>query len=171
MIQIRALTEALSSRQVEDLSALLIDAVEGGASLGFLKPLEIERAQAYWKKVAQAVEAGDKALLVAEIEGAILGTVQVVLDMPQNQPHRGEISKMIVHTRVRQLGLGMRLLEAAEDRARLAGKSLLVLDTQTGSAAEHLYRKAGYSPLPPLPDYALTPDGELAPTTIFWKRI
>ena len=171
MIQVRALTEALSPRQAEDLSALLIDAVEGGASLGFLKPLEIERAQAYWEKVAHAVEAGDKALLVAEIEGAILGTVQVVLDMPQNQPHRGEISKMIVHTKVRQLGLGMRLLEAAEDRARLAGKSLLVLDTQTGSAAEHLYRKAGYSPLPPLPDYALTPDGDLAPTTIFWKRI
>jgi ribosomal protein S18 acetylase RimI-like enzyme len=91
--------------------------------------------------------------------------------MPQNQPHRGEISKMIVHTKVRQLGLGVRLLGAAEERAQLAGKSLLVLDTQTGSAAEHLYLKAGYCPLPPLPDYALTPDGMLAPTTIFWKRI
>jgi GNAT superfamily N-acetyltransferase len=121
--------------------------------------------------VSKAVQAGDKALLVAEIEGAILGTVQVVLDMPQNQPHRGEVSKMIVHTKVRQLGLGMRLLVAAEERAHVAGKSLLVLDTQTGSAAEHLYQKAGYTPLPPLPDYALTPDGVLAPTTIFWKRI
>jgi len=171
VIQIRALTEALSPRLAEDLSALLIDAVEGGASLGFLKPLDLERAQVYWESVARAVKAGDKALLVAEIEGAIVGTVQVVLDMPQNQPHRGEISKMIVHTKVRQLGLGMRLLEAAEERARFAGKSLMVLDTQTGSAAEHLYKKAGYSPLPPLPDYALTPDGELAPTTIFWKRI
>jgi GNAT superfamily N-acetyltransferase len=133
--------------------------------------MELERARAYWQNVSQSVQAGDKALLVAEIEGAILGTVQVVLDMPQNQPHRGEISKMIVHTKVRQLGLGMRLLGAAEDRAQLAGKSLLVLDTQTGSAAEHLYRKAGYSPLPPLPDYALTPDGVLAATTIFWKRV
>ncbi|MFY7759822.1 GNAT family N-acetyltransferase [Aquidulcibacter sp.] len=170
-MQIRAVTEAPDPHQLADLCALLIDAVEGGASLGFLKPLDEARARTYWESVSKAVQAGDKALLVAEIEGAILGTVQVVLDMPQNQPHRGEISKMIVHTRVRQLGLGMRLLEAAEDRARLAGKSLLMLDTQTGSAAEHLYRKAGYSPLPPLPDYALTPDGELAPTTIFWKRI
>lgn len=170
-MQIRALTEAIDPRQLEDLCALLIDAVEGGASLGFLKPMDLERAQTYWESVSKAVLAGEKALLVAEIEGAILGTVQVVLDMPQNQPHRGEISKMIVHTKVRQLGLGMRLLGASEERAQLAGKSLLVLDTQTGSAAEHLYRKAGYSPLPPLPDYALTPDGVLAPTTIFWKRI
>lgn len=170
-MHIRALTEALDPRQLEDLSALLIDAVEGGASLGFLTPMGPERAQTYWEGVSKAVQAGDKALLVAEIEGAILGTVQVVLDMPQNQPHRGEISKMIVHTKVRQLGLGMRLLLAAEERARIAGKSLLVLDTQTGSAAEHLYLKAGYSPLPPLPDYALTPDGVLSPTTIFWKRI
>jgi GNAT superfamily N-acetyltransferase len=170
-MQIRAVTEALDPRQLEDLSALLIDAVEGGASLGFLTPMDPERAQTYWEGVSKAVQAGDKALLVAEIEGAILGTVQVVLDMPQNQPHRGEISKMIVHTKVRQLGLGMRLLLAAEERARIAGKSLLVLDTQTGSAAEHLYQKAAYTPLPPLPDYALTPDGVLAPTTIFWKRI
>jgi len=170
-MQIRALTEALDPRQLEDLCALLIDAGEGGASLGFLKPMEPERARAYWEGVSKAVQVGDKALLVAEVEGAILGTVQVVLEMPQNQPHRGEISKMIVHTQVRQLGLGMRLLVAAEERAHIAGKSLLVLDTQTGSAAEHLYRKAGYSPLPPLPDYALTPDGMLAPTTIFWKRI
>ena len=170
-MQISAVTEAPDPHQLEDLCALLIDAVEGGASLGFLKPLDEARARTYWEGVSKAVQAGDKALLVAEIGGAILGTVQVVLDMPQNQPHRGEISKMIVHTRVRQLGLGMRLLEAAEERARFAGKSLMMLDTQTGSAAEHLYKKAGYSPLPPLPDYALTPDGELAPTTIFWKRI
>ncbi|MEY3233686.1 GNAT family N-acetyltransferase [Aquidulcibacter sp.] len=170
-MQIRAVTEAPDPHQLEDLCALLIDAVEGGASLGFLKPLDEARARTYWEGVSKAVQAGDKALLVAEIGGAILGTVQVVLDMPQNQPHRSEISKMIVHTRVRQLGLGMRLLEAAEERARFAGKSLMMLDTQTGSAAEHLYKKAGYSPLPPLPDYALTPDGELAPTTIFWKRI
>jgi len=170
-MQIRTLSKAPDPRQLEDLCALLIDAVEGGASLGFLKPMEPERARAYWETAARAVQAGDKALLVAEIEGAILGTVQVVLEMPQNQPHRGEISKMIVHTQVRQLGLGMRLLVAAEERAHIAGKSLLVLDTQTGSAAEHLYRKAGYTPLPPLPDYALTPDGVLAPTTIFWKRI
>jgi GNAT superfamily N-acetyltransferase len=170
-MQIRALTEALDPRQLEDLCALLIDAVEGGASLGFLTPMGPERAQTYWEGVSRAVQAGDKALLVAEIEGAILGTVQVVLDMPQNQPHRSEISKMIVHRRVRQLGLGMRLLQAAEERASLAGKSLLVLDTQTGSAAERLYTKAGYMPLPPLPDYALTPDGVLAATTIFWKRI
>eukprot|EP01041_Mallomonas_annulata_P035631 gene35631-58618_t len=114
----------------------------GGASLGFLTPMDPERAQTYWEGVSKAVQAGDKALLVAEIEGAILGTVQVVLDMPQNQPHRGEVSKMIVHTKVRQLGLGMRLLVAAEERAHVAGKSLLVLDTQTGSAAEHLYQKA-----------------------------
>ena len=170
-MHIRALTEAPDPRQLDDLCALLIDAVEGGASLGFLKPLDLERARTYWESVSRAVQAGDKALLVAEIDGAILGTVQVVLDMPQNQPHRGEISKMIVHRRVRQLGLGTRLLDAAEERASLAGKSLLVLDTQTGSAAERLYTKAGYMPLPPLPDYALTPDGVLAATTIFWKRI
>ncbi len=170
-MQIRSVRDPLSGPELDDLTSLLMDTVEGGASLGFLKPLDEARARTYWEGVSKVVQAGDKALLVAEIGGAILGTVQVVLDMPQNQPHRGEVSKMIVHTKVRQLGLGMRLLEAAEDRARFAGKSLLVLDTQTGSAAEHLYKKAGYSPLPPLPDYALTPEGTLAPTTIFWKRI
>lgn len=170
-MHIRAVTSALSAPERDDLTSLLIDAVEGGASLGFLKPLDEARAQSYWDGVSRAVAQGEKALLVAEIGGAILGTVQLVLDMPQNQPHRGEISKMIVHSRVRQLGLGTRLLAAAEDRARQGGKSLLVLDTQTGSPAEHLYTKAGYSPLPPLPDYALTPDGIPAATTIFWKRI
>jgi ribosomal protein S18 acetylase RimI-like enzyme len=170
-MQIRAVTDPLSGRELDDLTSLLVDSVEGGASLGFLKPLDEAQARIYWEGVSNAVQAGQKALLVAEIGGAILGTVQVVLDMPQNQPHRGEISKMIVHTKVRQLGLGTRLLEAGEDRARLAGKSLLVLDTQTGSAGERLYTKAGFTPLPPLPDYALTPDGVLAATTIFWKRI
>ena len=170
-MHIRSVRDPLLGPELDDLTSLLMDAVEGGASLGFLKPLDEARARTYWEGVSKAVQAGDKALLVAEIGGAILGTVQVVLDMPQNQPHRGEISKMIVHTKVRQLGLGMRLLGAAEERARFAGKSLMVLDTQTGSAAEHLYKKAGYSPLPPLPDYALTPEGTLAPTTIFWKRI
>ena len=170
-MQIRRVSEPLSGSELDDLTSLLVDAVENGASLGFLKPMEEARARTYWEGVSQAVQAGDKALLVAEIGGAILGTVQVVLDMPQNQAHRGEVSKMIVHSKVRQLGLGTRLLDAAEERARFAGKSLLVLDTQTGSAAEHLYRKAGYSPLPPLPDYELTPDGELAATTFFSKRI
>ena len=170
-MQIRKVSEPLSSPELDDLTSLLVGAVENGASLGFLKPLEEARARTYWEGVCQAVQHGDKALLVAEIGEAILGTVQVVLDMPQNQPHRGEVSKMIVHSKVRQVGLGTRLLDSAEEWARYAGKSLLVLDTQTGSAAEHLYRKAGYNPLPPLPDYALTPGGVLAATTIFWKRI
>jgi GNAT superfamily N-acetyltransferase len=170
-MQIRRITSLLKARELAGLSSLLIDAVNGGASLGFLRPLQQSRAQSYWHAVSNSVASGEKALLVAEDEGVVLGTVQVVLSQPENQPHRAEISKMIVHTLARQQGLGMRLLSTAEQVAQQADKSLLVLDTQTGSAAERLYTKAGFTPLPPLPDYALTPDGVLAPTTIFWKRI
>ena len=134
---------AVEEAQVDELAAVLIDCVEGGASVSFMLPLARERAVAFWRGVARGVAAGHRALLVAEDAAGICGTVQLVFDLPENQPHRGDLAKMLVHRRARRQGLGAALVRAAEATARDCGKSLLVLDTVTGSDAERLYAKLG----------------------------
>jgi GNAT superfamily N-acetyltransferase len=120
---------------------VLIDCVEGGASVSFMAPLSQERADGFWQGVAEGVAAGERILLVAEDRaGGIVGTVQVVLRQPENQPHRADISKMLVHRRARRQGIGAALMQGAEDAARGAGKTVLVLDTVTGSDGERLLR-------------------------------
>ena len=162
-----------ASERIAELSAVLIDCVEGGASVSFMAPLTRERADRFWRGVADGVAAGDRLLLVAEDRSSreIVGTVQVVFAGPENQPHRGDVAKMLVHRSARRQGLGALLLRAAEQAALQAGKTLLVLDTVTGSDAERLYGRLGWTRVGVVPDYALWPDGRLCDTTFFYKRL
>jgi len=158
--------------QIEQLAALLVDCVEGGASVSFMLPLSHAHAAAFWRRVAAGVAAGERALLVAEdAAGRIVGTVQLVLAQPDNQPHRADVAKMLVHRSARRQGLGAALMRAAEDAARAAGKTLLVLDTVTGGDAERLYARLGWQRVGEIPDYALWPGGGLCGTTVFYRRV
>ena len=127
------------------LAGVLADCVEGGASVSFLQPLGRERALAFWRRVAASAAAGERVLLVAEDEAGICGTVQVILDLPENQPHRADVSKMLVHRRARRQGLGAALMRAAEAHARALGRSLLVLDTASADAERPMHGSAGAS--------------------------
>lgn len=156
---------------VAALADLLVDVVDGGASVGFLAPLARDRARAFWETVRLAAERGERVVLVAEDGAGLIGTVQVVLAMPENQPHRGDVAKMLVHPRARRRGVGAALLQAAESEARAAGKSLLVLDTVTGSDADRLYTRLGWRRVGEIPGYALLPRGGLAGTTVFYREL
>jgi GNAT superfamily N-acetyltransferase len=167
----------LSPREAKErigaLSAVLIDCVEGGASVGFMAPLSQDRANAFWRGVAEGVTAGERILLAAR-DGSgrqIIGTVQVVLRQPENQPHRAGIAKMLVHRRARNRGVGAALMRSAEEAARAAGKTVLVLDTVTGSNAERLYTRLGWQKSGIIPNYALWPQGGFCDTTVFYKQI
>lgn len=162
---------AVDDAHLEALAGVLIDCVEGGASVSFMLPLSRERAMAFWRGVAGGVAAGHRALLVAEDAGGICGTVQLIFDLPENQPHRGDLAKMLVSRRARKQGLGAALVRAAEATARQCGKSLLVLDTVTGSDAERLYAKLGWQRVGEIPRYALWPQGGFCSTTVFYRDL
>jgi len=154
------------------LADVLIDCVEGGASVSFMWPLPRPKALAFWHGVLDSARCGARVLLVGEDSaGQVQGTVQVVLNMPDNQPHRGDISKLLVHRRARGFGLGAALMRAAENAAREAGRSLLVLDTVSGGDAERLYARLGWQRLGVIPGYALWPNGGLCDTTYFYKAL
>ncbi len=160
-----------SDTQLHDLAELLLDCVEGDASVGFMHPLSRERALAFWRGVAEGVARGERALLVAEdAAGGVVGTVQVVLEQPDNQPHRGDVAKMLVHRRARRQGLGALLMQAAEALAVQQGKTLLVLDTASADA-ERLYERQGWQRCGVIPGFALWPRGGLCPTTIYFKPL
>ena len=161
----------LDEREIDELAEVLIDCIDGDAGVSFLHPLAPDRARAFWQDVATAVEAGDRAVLVAEDDEGIVGTVQLVLAQPENQPHRADLSKMLVHRRGRRRGLGAALLEAAEETARDCGKTLVVLDTNTGSDAERLYASHGWVRVGEIPDFSVQPRGGLRATTVFYKRL
>ncbi len=156
--------------QIRALAELLVDCVEGGASVSFLSPLSLDKAAAFWSRVAAATARGERALLVAEEAGGIIGTVQLILDLPENQPHRADLSKMLVHNRARRQGVAAAMLRAAEELARELGKSLLVLDTASAVAAR-LYARLGWERVGIVPDYALLPGGGLCDTTFFYRRL
>jgi len=172
-IAIRPLSPREAREQVGALSAVLIDCVEGGASVSFMSPLSQEKADAFWQGVAEGVAAGERILLVArdQTSGRIVGTVQVVLKQPENQPHRADISKMLVHRDARKRGIGAALMRAAEEAARMAGKTVLVLDTVTGGDGERLYERVGWIKSGVIPNYALWPKGGFCDTTVFYKQI
>ena len=155
----------------EALADVLIDCVEGGASVGFMHPLSRERALAFWQQILAGAARGERIVLVAREVGSdtIVGTVQVVLAVPENQPHRADVAKMLVHRRARRLGLGAALMQAAEAAAREAGKTLLVLDTVTGADAERLYARLGWQRCGEIPGFALFPRGGLCSTTVFYR--
>lgn len=164
------LLDNVSEAQLRGLAAVLADCVDGGASVSFMHPLSDERAQAFWRNVAAGVASGERALLVAEDEEGILGTVQVVLAQPENQPHRGEVAKMLVHRRARRRGVGGLLMKAAEQVARERGKTLLVLDTSSADA-ERLYERSGWVRVGSIPGFALLPHGEPCDTTFFYREL
>ena len=153
------------------LTDVLLDCVEGGASVSFMAPLSRDKADAFWRSVLESAARGERIVLVARDAGrSISGTVQVVLAQPENQPHRGDVAKMLVHRRARRQGLGEALMRAAEQQALQAGKTLLVLDTASDSA-ERLYTRAGWIECGRIPGYALLPNGEPCATTYFYKQI
>jgi GNAT superfamily N-acetyltransferase len=162
---------SVSAAQVAQLVDVLIDCVHGGASVSFMAPLSAERALAFWQRVAREVAAGERALLVARDALGIVGTVQLVLAQPENQPHRADVAKMLVHRRGRRQGIGAALMRAAETEALACGKTVLVLDTVTGGDAERLYARLGWQRVGEVPDYALMPDGALCATTFFYRRL
>jgi GNAT superfamily N-acetyltransferase len=168
---VRALDAAEARARVPELSAVLIDCVEGGASVSFMAPLTRERADAFWDGVVDGLVAGDRVLLVAEDDGALVGTVQVVFAWPENQPHRADVAKMLVRRTHRRSGVGAGLVRAAEEAARAAGRTLLLLDTVTGSDAERLYARCGWVRVGVVPDYALWPDGRPCATTFFYRAL
>ena len=162
---------ALEEAHIAALSDVLIDCVDGGASVSFMHPLTRERANAFWRNVARGVAAGERALLIAEDAQGVCGTVQLVLAQPENQPHRADLSKMLVHRRARRHGLGAALMRAAEATARDCGKTLLVLDTVTDSAAARLYERLGWVRVGEIPNYALMPDGAPCGTTVYYREL
>ena len=163
--------ERVSDQQLEELSDVLVDCVEGGASVSFMLPLTRDRALGFWRGVAAGVETGARALLVAEDEHGICGTVQLIFDLPENQPHRADVAKMLVHRRARRKGVAAALLKAVEATARECGKSLLVLDTVTGGDAERIYERLGWQRVGVIPEYALFPAGGFCSTTVFYRKV
>jgi GNAT superfamily N-acetyltransferase len=154
------------------LADVLIDCVEGGASVSFMAPLSRRKALDFWQRVIASAARGERILLVAEdTAGEVQGTVQVVLDLPENQPHRCDVAKMLVHRRARRRGVGAALMRAAETAARAAQRSLLVLDTVTGADGERLYTRLGWQRVGVIPGYALWPHGGQCDTTFFYKVI
>lgn len=156
---------------VPALAGVLRDCVEGGASVSFMSPLTETKAEAFWHGVADDVGAEGRALLIAENADGVVGTVQVLLAQPENQPHRADIAKMLVHRRGRRQGIGAALMRAAQQVAREEGKTLLVLDTATGSDAERLYQRLGWRQVGTIPGYALWPDGRPCATTYYFKEL
>jgi ribosomal protein S18 acetylase RimI-like enzyme len=154
------------------LCETLIESVAGGGSISFMHPVSQEKALAFWKNIATGVAAKERILLVARDEhGVIIGTVQSVLAQPENQPHRADIAKMMVHPRARRRGIAEALMREIERLTFAAGKSVMVLDTETDQAASFLYKKLGWQVAGHIPDYALKPHGGLCSTTYFYKRV
>ncbi|WP_427915607.1 GNAT family N-acetyltransferase [Ramlibacter sp. MMS24-I3-19] len=169
---IRVLTAEEAAARSDELADVLLDCVAGGASVGFMASLPREQALAFWRRVAEGVGRGERVLLVAEDEeGRAVGTVQLVVAMPDNQPHRADVAKMLVHRRARRQGIAQRLLVAIDAQARAAGKTVLVLDTVTGGDAERLYARCGWEAVGSIPNYALMPDGAFCATTVFHKQL
>jgi GNAT superfamily N-acetyltransferase len=168
---IRALDAAEAARRLPELAAILMDAVAHGASVNFMAGFTAAEGAAFWRAQLPGFAAGERRLLVAEAGGRIHGTVALSLAHQPNAPHRAEIGKMLVHSLARRRGIGRRLLAAAEAAAQAAGRTLLLLDTESGSAGELLYRSCGWVEVGRVPDHAFTPDGRLAETTLFCKSL
>lgn len=162
---------AIDDATLAGLCDVLIDCVEGGASVSFMWPMTREKAEAFWRQVGASLARRERAVIVAEDErGAILGTSQAIWASPENQPHRADLAKMLVHRRARRLGVGAALLAATERVALAAGKTLLVLDTASGDA-ERLYERGGWQRVGTVPRYALLPDGPACSTVFYFKDL
>jgi GNAT superfamily N-acetyltransferase len=169
-VSVRRLGAAEARNRIGQLADVLIDCVEGGASVSFMLPMARETALRFWQGVADGVERGVRTLVVAEDTQGIVGTVQLITDLPENQPHRADVAKLLVHRRARGAGIGRQLMDAVEGEAREQGRRVLVLDTASATA-ERLYERLGWQRVGVVPDYALMPDGELCATVFFYKHV
>jgi GNAT superfamily N-acetyltransferase len=169
-IHIRCLP-ALGDREIQGLSDVLIDCVEGGASVSFMLPMTRGKALTYWRDVAASATRCERIVLAAyDAAETIVGTVQVVFAQPENQLHRADVAKMLVHRRGRRRGVGAALLVAAERHALRSGKTVLVLDTASAEA-ERLYARQGWQLCGRIPDYAFMPDGAPCATAVYYKSL
>ncbi len=166
---LRTLSRADILENLSPLSDILADCVNGGASVSFMLPFSLQTAQALWLRIAESVAAGERLVLVAENAGQIVGTVQLVIEQPENQPHRADVAKLLVHQNARRQGLANALMNYLEQLARERGKSVLMLDTATGSGAERFYVQCGWEKAGEIPRYALMPDGTMTATSLFYK--
>jgi GNAT superfamily N-acetyltransferase len=169
-ISVRRL-DMIGEAEMRGLGDVLIDCIDGGASVSFMWPMTRAKADAFWRDAADSAARGERVVFAAyDSAGTIVGTVQVIWAQPENQPHRGDIAKMLVHRSARKAGVGAALLEAAERCAQEAGKTLLVLDTASADA-ERLYERQGWQRCGVIPDYALMPDGAPCATVVFYKSL
>jgi GNAT superfamily N-acetyltransferase len=170
-IEIRRLNPSEASAYLGDLAEVLVDCVEGGASVSFMPPFEKPDAEEFFRKVIRGVEAEERILLAAFVDSKLAGTVQVLTAMPPNQPHRAEVAKLLVLRSARGRGVAVALMRRAEELAKKEGKTLLVLDTCEGGSAERLYLRLGWVRAGVIPGYALNPDGSWCDTVVFWKTL
>lgn len=169
-MHITSLTQDGILSHLDALAAVLDNCVRGGASVSFMLPFTAEKARAFWIGVAESVVRGERTVLACfDKQNGLIGTVQLITDQPENQPHRADVAKLLVHENARRQGAAIALMEALEAQAREQGKSVLVLDTATGSGAETFYQRAGWQKAGEIPRYALMPDGEMTATSVFYK--
>jgi GNAT superfamily N-acetyltransferase len=170
-VEIRRLASTDLDEQLDALAEVLVDCVAGGASVSYMWPFSRADARAAFEGFAAEVERGRRLILAAFADGELVGTVQVILAVPPNQPHRGEIAKLLVHRSARGSGIARLLMQRAEEEARAEGKTLLVLDAVTDGDAARLYERLGWTTVGAIPGYSLFPDGRPCDTTIFWKSL
>lgn len=171
MTEVRELSAAEGRQHSAALAQVLADCVASGASVSFMAPFAQSEAERFFESILAEVESGRRILLAAFTDGVLVGTVQIVLSTPPNQPHRADVAKLLVSPAARHHGVATRLMQQVEESARGAGKTLLVLDTVTGSSAEKLYTRLGWARVGVIPNYALFPDGTWCDTTIFYKEL
>ena len=172
MTRISSLNVEGAVQQLEALVELLSDAVQSGASVGFVQPLEKLEAQTYWQGVIADLERGSRVLLIAELDGRTVGTGQLILESRANASHRAEVSKVLVHSDMRQRGIGRALMRALEREALQRNRTLLHLDTRAGDHSEALYVAVGYTPIGGIPNWARHPsDNQLEANAIYYKVI
>ncbi|MEG0205831.1 MAG: GNAT family N-acetyltransferase [Citrobacter sp.] len=158
--------------RIDELSDILETCVNDGASVSFMLPFTRDKSRPFWMNVAQSVDRGERIVLGTQnAAGELIGTVQLISDQPENQPHRADVAKLLVHPSARRGGVARNLMNELEHCAREQGKTLLVLDTATGSGAELFYHNCGWQKVGVIPGYAKMPDGMLTGTTLFYKTL
>lgn len=170
-VSIRVLEAAEALARLDELADILVDAVAHGASVNFMAGFSRDEGRDFWRGQLPGLANGEKRLLVGDTGERLVGTVLLMFARQPNAPHRAEIGKMLVLSSIRRHGIGRRLLAAAEAAARASGRTLLLLDTETGSAGDRLYRSCGWTEIGRVPDHAFRPDGRLAETTLFYKKL
>jgi GNAT superfamily N-acetyltransferase len=170
-IEVRRLAPGEAHERLDELAGVLADCVDGGASVGYMAPFSHADAREVFEVYARDADEGSRIILGAFLDGDLIGTAQLVLAVPPNQPHRAEVARVLVHRSARKRGVAQRLMEQLEQEARTEGRTLLVLDAVTGGDAARLYERLGWNTVGVIPGYALYPDGRLCDTTVFWKSV